>query len=191
MALSVTSICNMALARIGAKRINDYEADTSLEAIQCQTHYEPLRDALLRGHSWRFASARATLSADPTAPVFEWDYKYALPADCLRVEGLYDATSTYAVEGGWLLTNDDSADLWYIRRVTDPGQFDPLFAEVLVLQLALRLVMPLSQDKVVRRELQEELAALVARVRTVDRHETSLGYNTALTTWIDARTGVL
>jgi hypothetical protein len=48
-------------------------------------------------------------------------------------------------------------EIRYIRQVTDPTVFDPLFVEVLVLQLALKLVMPLSQDKVLRREIYTEL----------------------------------
>jgi hypothetical protein len=83
MSISDTSICNMALGRIGATRINDFSDDTesSSEAIQCRLHYETTRDAQLRSNLWRFARARETLSANVTAPDFEYSYAYDLPAD--------------------------------------------------------------------------------------------------------------
>jgi hypothetical protein len=53
--------------------------------------------------------------------------------------------------------------------------------------LALKLVMPLTQDKVLRRELQDELVAVMSRARLVNLNET----NTAVsaTTWNEARLG--
>ncbi len=61
--LSETSICNIALGRLGALRIKNVESDTSLQAIQCRIHYEPTRDALLRSHKWRFARTRIKLAS--------------------------------------------------------------------------------------------------------------------------------
>ena len=186
MALSETSIVNMALARLGANRINAL-TDTSVEAIQANLHYTQTRDALLRSHTWCFARARAILSVDTTAPAFGYDHQYILPADFLRLVGLYDTSYPYAIEGDRLLTDDDATDLYYIRKVTDPAEFDPLFAEVLVLQLAVKLVMPLSGDKVLRREVQDELFLVMARVRTVDKQEQNIGTDTG-TSWVDSRT---
>lgn len=196
-----TEICNMALGRLGAKRINDYDdaSDTKPEAIQCRLHYEQTRDALIRSHWWRFARARATLSANATDPDFEYDYAYDLPVDFLRMKKPYEADGvtellyTYSLEGKQLLSNETSMDIEYIKKVTDPNQFDPLFIEVLVLQLALKMVMPLTQDKVLRRELHEELygtpqqRGLMARVRVIDKEETNT--TSRKPTWNDTFAG--
>ena len=196
-----TEICNMALGRLGAKRINDYDdaSDTKPEAIQCRLHYEQTRDALIRSHWWRFARARATLSANATDPDFEYDYAYDLPVDFLRMKKPYEADGvtellyTYSLEGKQLLSNETSMDIKYIKKVTDPNQFDPLFIEVLVLQLALKMVMPLTQDKVLRRELHEELygtpqqRGLMARVRVIDKEETNT--TSRKPTWNDTFAG--
>jgi len=196
-----TEICNMALGRLGAKRINDYDdaSDTKPEAIQCRLHYEQTRDALIRSHWWRFARARATLSANATDPDFEYDYAYDLPVDFLRMKKPYEAYGvtellyTYSLEGKQLLSNETSMDIEYIKKVTDPNQFDPLFIEVLVLQLALKMVMPLTQDKVLRRELHEELygtpqqRGLMARVRVIDKEETNT--TSRKPTWNDTFAG--
>jgi len=187
MAYSDTGIANMALARIGAKRLTSLDDDTTLEAIQCRTHYEQTRDALLRSHWWRFALMRAELTEDGDTPDFEWDHQYILPANYLRAVRLYDTTASYSLESKLLLTNDDSVDLQYIRRVTDPTEFGSLFVEVLVLQLAIKLVMPLSGDKVLRREIQEELQVALARARCVNLQETSTVGRDDKDLWIDAR----
>jgi len=187
MAISETSIANMALARIGAKRVNDIDTSPSEEGIQCRTHYEQARDSLLRSHAWRFAIGRSTLSADTTAPEFEWAYQYILPVDCLRVIDLYDSENSFALEGDRLLTNDNSASILYVRRITDPTKFDSMFVEILVLALALRIVMPLAQDLKLRREIQDELREIVSKSKLVNLNETSTKNKPELITWLDAR----
>jgi len=193
MALSETEICNLALARIGAKRLNDLDTDSSVPAIHCRTHYEPTRDALLRSHWWRFASARAELSEDVDAPDFEWDNQFSLPNDFLAMKSVYENRfsdenlSSYALEGKKLLTNEDTCEIRYIKKVTDVTQFDPLFVEVLALQLAIKMVMPLSQDKKMLQLLHQELAMIMPSVKALDRQETNTIGQYELETWNDAR----
>lgn len=186
MSESVTSLCNMALARIGNERIDNYDED-SVTAIHCRTHYEETRDSLLQSHWWRFATARASLSEDTETPDFEFDHQYILPTDCLRVMGVYDTTATYAVEGERLLTSDDSVDIYYVRKVTDPAQFSPLFIKTLVLHLAMDLVMPMSQNVVLRREVQDELREVLSRARRVNLDEINTTGRADYDTWLDAR----
>jgi hypothetical protein len=189
VSISETSIANMALARIGAKRLTNIDTDASQEATQALLHYAQTRDALLRSHWWRFAIARATLSEDVDAPDFEYDHQYTLPADYLRGIGLYDTTATFEIEGQHLLTDDDTVELKYVQRLTDPTKFDPLFVEVLVLELAIKFVMPLAQDKVLRRELQDELKGVKTQARLVNMDETNTMGREDSYTWNDARLG--
>lgn len=188
MALSETSICNMALAKIGSKRINNI-TDATLEAIHARLHYEQARDSLLRLGCWRFATARAVLSQDTTAPAFEWDAAFILPSDFLKLKSLYGTSASYALEGNRLLTNDGEASLVYIRKVTDPVEFDALFVECLVLSLAVRLVMPLAQDKSLLNMLHGELSQMLMQAKTTDRQEQNTVGRTNLGTWNDARGG--
>lgn len=183
---SETSICNMALARLGAKRITSL-TDASNEANHCALQYEPVRDALLRSHSWAFALSRASLSEDTAAPAFEFDNAFLLPSDCLRVVSLYYTDATYRIEGKRLLTNDDEAQIVYIRRVTDPTEFDPLFVKVLACALAIELVMPLSQDKTLRDRLEAELSDRLSDARLANLIETNTTGTADLNTWINAR----
>jgi hypothetical protein len=127
------------------------------------------------------------LSEDESSPDFGWDYQFVLPVDYLSCIGLYDTVSSYSIEGSLLLTNDGSVDLVYIAQVTDVTTFSPMFVDVLVLQLALKLVMPLSQDKVLRRELQEEYAMTMARAKTNNKAEMETIGREDLYLWNDAR----
>jgi len=196
MALSETLICNAALAKIGAKRLNDLDADDSVEAVHCKTHYEMTRDSLLRSHYWRCAMARADLSQDTVDPDFEWDAQFILPDDFLRMRSIYDANNTpgnkyrkgYALEGKRLLINETSCKIRYIRKVTDVTDFDPLFVEVLVLRLALKLIGPLADgDAKLQETVQRELAVLMRQVRVLDRQETNTGGRAEQFTWVDVR----
>ena len=119
-------------------------------------------------------------------PQFQWSYQYQLPTDCVRVRGLYETDSEYAVEEDLLLTNDDCVDLWYATKVVDPTKFDPLFVEVLVLQLALQLAM--SLDKTIYDRLEARLPGLLARARSASLDETNtLGRDgSPRTTWLNA-----
>jgi hypothetical protein len=197
VATSNTSICNMALAGLGATRIVNYEdnSDTKLEAIYCRLFYEQTRKALLRSHVWRFARARASLSESTDSPAFEWDNQFELPNDFLRKQSLYEdnatakniVTDSYAIEGKLILTNETSVNLRYIRDVTDPTEFDPLFVEVFVLMLRLRLVMPLTQDPKLQQAIEMELVPLMRKVRAMDREEADTIRRAERRTWLDAR----
>lgn len=195
MALNETKICNMSLGKLGAKRINDFDdtTETKPEAIQCRLHYEPTRDALERSHSWRFTRARVELSQDTIDPDFEWDNQFILPNDFLRFGSIYEEDGTtsksrrHAIEGQRLLTNLSAVSLRYIKKVTDPTEFDPLFVEVLVLKLALKLVGPLAGgNPKLQDTLQRELFVLMPKVRAVDMDETDVG---GRSDWILARHG--
>lgn len=187
MAIDVTKLCNMALSRIGSKRINNFDTDTSVEAQQCQTHYEPARDALLRSCPWRFALKRVALSADTTSPAFGFDYQFILPADFLAMGTLYDSTETYALEGERLLTDESSCQIVYVRRIADPTKFDAMFVELLALTLAVRLVMPLSQDKKAKEQLDMEVLRAMSKARLKNLQEINTIGRSDLHTWLDSR----
>ena len=136
-----------------------------------------------------------TLTAvDYTPETGEYDYIWALPSAYLKMRSLYEGRFSdeniepYALEGSYILTNEDEVEIRYVKQVTDVEEFDPLFVEVLVLSLALKLVMPLSQDRQLYKEIKEELyQEVMPRVRVVDGQETNTKGTDDLDTWNDAR----
>jgi len=193
-----TEVSNMSLARIGAKRINNFDdaSDTKVEAIYCRLFYNKTRDALMRSHLWRFAKARVALSADTVPPAFQWDYQFHLPNDFLRLVSVFDDSDTvdgrpldsYELEGKMLMMNSSSVNLRYIKQVDDVNEWDPLFLEVFVLALAKKLIIPLSQDIKLKKDIDDDLYPLLRQVRAMDRNEGTRIGRYALKTWLDART---
>lgn len=195
-ALNETRLANQALGRIAAKRIAsiDAETDTSVEFLEVTTHFSQTRRALIRSHLWAFARSRETLSANTTDPPFEWDNAYDWPADCLRIRSPFDSDSpkrvsrySYDVEGRQIFSNENTMEIRYMADITDPTQWDALFAEVFVLTLALKLVMAIAKDRLLYVDIQTELAPLMAKVRQIDKHETNTVGRADRATWNDAR----
>lgn len=196
MATSATEICNMALGKLGANRITDLSdtTETKEEAIQCRLHYEPTRDALLRSHQWRFASARATLAEDTESPDFEWATQFKLPNDFIAMRSIYENRfssenlRSYAVEGKLLLTNESTMEIRYIKKVTDVSQFDPLFVKLLATLLADEMIGPLTGgDPRIQEKISRQIETLMPAVRAMDAQETNTEGQYDLETWNDSR----
>jgi len=140
-----TAICNLALQAMGARpSLNDVDADATKVASELKAAYDNARDAVIRSHEWKFATALGTWAAMATAPAFGFGKKYALAADphCLRVLRLHPdyhgGAPLWRVVGRELHT-DEGAPLYveFLFRVTDTALMDPMFVEALALKLAL------------------------------------------------------
>jgi len=194
---STTSVCNQALARIGSKRINDYgdASDNKPEALYCRLFYDQTVRALTRSHLWRFAKARSILSQDTETPAFQWSYSYELPSDFLRAIRIWTNSDlktgetyySYELEGTKLLIDESSVNLTYIKWVQDVPSWDTLFTDVLILTLAQKLVIPLSQDIKLKDSINQDLYPLMRQVRALDRQEMESFGRADLLTWRDAR----
>ena len=195
MATSVTEICNLSLADLGSLRINDFSDDTekSTQAILCRLHYEPVRDAALRSHIWAFSSARKTLSRDTNDPDFEWGAQFFLPNDYLAMRSIFEGRfsdnnlRSYAIEGDLLLTDETTMEIRYTKKVTDVTKFDPLFVQLLVLELDLKLVMPLTQDIKLKQTIKEDIRLLMPDVLAAAGQETNTAGREESSAWNDAR----
>jgi hypothetical protein len=147
---SVVGICNAALQKLGAERINDLLED-SANARSCNAAYERLRDAELRAHPWRFAMTRASLPADADAPEFGKARSFPLPDDWLRMLPPYPEMNMndldWEIEGRSIYTNDSAPlDIRYIRLVEDPNEMDALFREALAARMAHEMCEEITQS---------------------------------------------
>ena len=192
--LSETSICQQALGRIGALTIGNVETDTSPQAIQCRLHYEQTRDSLIRSYSWRFASGRETLTVSGTTPDFEWDFQYPLPSDFMLMKSIFEGRFTannfrnYALEGNLLLTNEDTMEIRYVKKVTDVSEFDSLFVKLFILLLADVLIGPLAGgDPRIQKKIDDAIDKLMLDVRALDGQETNTAGRAESRTWDDAK----
>lgn len=188
MDVSETTICNLALGKLGARRIIAL-TEESPEARACALHYEETRDEVLRHHRWNFAIKRQDLSQLAIPPISGWSFQYQLPEDCLRMLELNGLTQTsnpgyWEVEGKKLLTNEESATIRYIARVTDCNQFDAIFVEALALRLAAKLAKPITGSSSMGEGLVTEYEKVTGgRARRVDAFESNQPIRPA---WVDS-----
>lgn len=132
-------------------------------------------------------------------PVFEWSFGYRLPTDFLAMRSIWGENNprdntiySYALEGNYLYSNENSMKIRYTKRVTDVAKFDPLFIEVFVLSLNLKLVLPLSQDLKMYESVKDELfgsprrPGLMSKVRAMDKQEQNTTGIYDYNTWVSA-----
>ena len=151
-------VCNLALQRLGTKAITSLSEDTTA-GRECNRVYAHARDSELRSHPWSFARSRTRLAADTAAPAFGFSNAFSLPADYIRLLparsvantsvtlGGIDANIDWQIEGRKILTNDASRlDIVYLKRVTDPNEFDALFTDLLVSRIAMDVAEKVTQS---------------------------------------------
>lgn len=157
---SVVDICNLALAHLGdAAAVSSISpSDGSAQADLCARFYPIARDALLEMHAWDFATSRSALAETANTPPGAWAYQYAMPPSYLKAlsllpEGAADDTDSlpFQIESdstGVLVinTNVQSAEMRYLKRVTDPTKFSPMFTNALSFLLASYLAGPVTKD---------------------------------------------
>jgi hypothetical protein len=138
MATTLLAVCNRALSKIGAPRINAL-TDNTPSALAVGACFPSVPDWVLRAYRWRFALKRVVLSEADAVPAFGYGWSFTLPADCLAIAPEEDAAG-WTVEGRSLLTNEaPPLRLRYIAQMTNASQWDPAFAEVLACRMALEV----------------------------------------------------
>jgi hypothetical protein len=76
----------------------------------------------------------------------------------------------------------------YIKEVTDPTEFDPLFVKLLVYTLADDLIGPLAGgDKGIQKKIDGKMNKLMPQVRALDRQETNNIGRDAHIPWTEVR----
>lgn len=169
---SVTGICNRALQLVGSAQQIMNLTDNSREARSVNRAYDACRRQELRTHPWNFAIKRAQLSNDSTAPAFDEEYAFTLPADCLRVLIPKSVARDWKVEGRKIVASTAlPLDLRYIADITDPTVFDAAFCEVLAARIALAIVEDMTQSTAKQQQLGTVYKNFLAEARRADALE--------------------
>ena len=178
---SVVDICNSALNLLGASTISAL-TDDSKNARLCNQRYEPVRNRVFRGHAWNCLHKRVQLAQNSTAPVVEYSFAYALPADCLRVLKVHNGTTDsiasdidYKLEGRNIVTNEGTIFLIYIAIDTDPNNYDTYLQESISHQLAADLAYAVTNNATLAEKYMTRADERLREARFVDATENSLG----------------
>lgn len=170
--MSITSleeIANSALVKIGARPILSL-TEGSIEAERCSKRMDPIRKIILRRHPWNFAIGRRTLAPSVDVPEFEYSYKFLLPADCLRLLEVMDEVE-FRLEGGYILSDESSLSIKYIRDVIDTNLFESLFAEAMACYLAWDISYPLTSNATLKDEMWKAYRLALREAKSVDAQE--------------------
>jgi hypothetical protein len=171
------SICANALRRLGDDPIVSLTDDTE-RARLCNAFYSEARDDVLRSHPWNFSITRQQLSQLSATPLYQYSYQYALPTDpfCLRVLEMEYSDYVFKIEhlagtGRVLLTDEGTAKIIYIARITDTAQFDSLFIDTLTAKLSVDLAYPVTGSVQLQQNMQKLFESKLREARSVDGQE--------------------
>ena len=157
MARTKIDIWNSALARIGSSRFVSDDLTKSPEANYCRRFYDECLRFLLRRFAFSCCCKRAELQRNATDPVFEYTYAYDLPNDYIRVIYSYPKDTVYSIEGRKLLTDADEISIKYVYEPDNIVNFTPDFENCVVVYLAARIALPLSNSPQLSQSLLNEL----------------------------------
>ena len=165
---SVVEVCNIALSRLGQKRINAIDEDTN-EARECNLHYYNLRDRELEGFDWHHTISRQVLAAVTNDRSKEWKYAYQAPALMSSFIGVFSATvgpidppHRYLLEGSTIYCDVYQASGLFTGTATDPASWSALTRNAISWGLAEELAMPLTETESraerARQKFQQEMS---------------------------------
>lgn len=126
------------------------------------------------------------------SPVFQYKYQFALPDSCLRVIAQVDPDNDnleykHAIEGDYLLTDEDNAYIKYVLQLTDPDKWDSILREVIALRLAIDLAIPLTGSTLIASKMEKRYKDKLAECGAVDFQEGTLDV-VDQSDWLNVRT---
>lgn len=135
---SYVAIANLAAITVGTAARLTTPSDNSTLGRAVASVWDIERQAALRDGAWNFAMKRVGLAALEGAPVNQFSARFQLPADCLRLIEIYDLLrDQWQVEGRTInADHEGQLVIRYIADITEPAQFDPLFAKAFALRIA-------------------------------------------------------
>jgi len=180
------SICNNALVQLGNEPLLNL-TDTTKKAVRlCVQFYDQTVEEVLRAYNWNCATVRDTLTVDETAPAWGFNFRYALPADCLRVIGFSSESVNWKIENGYILADTDGGEISYIKLIT-AADMDALLRSAVSARLAAYLAFPLTNSATVAKAMFDLYKEKLADAHTMDAFENGTGEHLASDTWINAR----
>ena len=158
-------IANRALIEIGQQQTlvsgSPPTFDGSSSGITVGSLYAPAVQLLLRNQDWEFSrkTAALVLSGNPS-PLYNFQYEYLYPSDCLKVRQVLPATwdAFDPQPSRWIVMDDvilgvqtrvilstiANAEITYTTSLVTEDDWDAMFAETVVRYIASEAVMPIG-----------------------------------------------
>jgi hypothetical protein len=182
---TAVQICNNALLLLGNNAIVAI-TDNTKAAKLCAQFYQQTVDAVLRAYTWNCATYRSAALTATTAPSFGFSYAFTLPTDCLRVLMIEDdETIPFRVESGVLLTDESTAKISYIKRITIDDA-DGLLIEAISARLAATMAFSLTNSTTAAEAMWKLYKDKLDEAQTTDAFE-GTAPQLASSDWINSR----
>lgn len=169
MATSKLLICSSASLLLGHNAIAALDGSTKVASL-ADALYESTRDSILRAHPWNCAVKRSSLTADVTAPTFDWTYRFAVPVDFVRMiqVGELGYEDDYSIEGVYILANTSPLLVKYIYAQTDVTKWDALMVQSLEYALAAKMALPLTGNATLQANMEALFAKTLRQAKAAD-----------------------
>ena len=137
--LTKIDLCSMALLKLGERPIQSL-ADDSVASQLARTLFDPVMDALIASHPWRFAMRTYELTETQ-------DNDFIIPSDVLRV-----IKTPGKISGGRIIAPGEKISVVAITRVA-PESYPCYFVSLAATKLAMEFCVPMTGDQSVFRML--------------------------------------
>jgi hypothetical protein len=136
------------------------------------------------GSAYTAYSSGGTLTEYITA---DYNYRFPLPADCLRVLRVNDGEVTdYRVEGAYIFTNESAIDIEYVFDETTDSNFDAQFVGVLAARLAAEVSFYLTANTALTEQAWNIYNQKLTMARSIDSRQ-GMPRGIEASTWLDVR----
>lgn len=174
------SIFNLAMAALGEEPANGALTGAFKPQRLFIANWDQIRRDVLEDGIWDDATRRVQLAADPTAPLFGPNFRYALPADFLRLADVKDLElNGWTIEGSpaggrWLLSDDDApVNLVYIADVVDVSLYPAKLARAMGFAAAALLSPSITQSESKTEAMEAKAEKKLGEARLVDTQNDS------------------
>ncbi|RIV87501.1 hypothetical protein [Aurantiacibacter zhengii] len=171
---SKVQVMNMAGAAIGSTtRITDPNDNRTL-ARNINAVWDLSRRAAIREGAWNFAVRRASPGALAAPPKHGYEYKYELPAECLRLLEIHDlvAYRDYQVEGREILCNvSGPLNIRFLADIAEPAEWDEAFAHAFALRIAWNIGTRIAGSSFDKQKVWQDYRDALGAAQTVDALE--------------------
>ena len=137
--LTKIDLCSMALLKLGERPIQSL-TDDSTAAQLARTLFDPVMDALIASHPWRFA----TRTYELTETI---DGDFVIPSDVLRI-----IQTPGTISNGRIIAPDDKISVVALVRVA-PESYPAYFVSLAATKLAMEFCVPMTGEQSVFRML--------------------------------------
>jgi len=156
-----TKIANRILAKVGSRRINDFNDPILTQARKIRDVWDLAFEELLGEGNWTSHRERTSLTQLLATPDHKWAFQYQLPPNFVDICELNQLdvidlqySDVFDIEGDKLLTDVDTVSICFIQLSTDESKLTPSMVGALVDLVASELAISLRQDEALSLQLR-------------------------------------